>query len=310
MYCRNCGVSNPTDSERCKKCGQPRNTMPAASNPAQPQTQVAYPYNNAFQAPHGQVPVTATAFASPPSVRFGQVPTTPEPAIAPPPPMQYRPTGAMASKSAGLANLFEILLPGSGFLYAGDAGGGVAIFISTLVFVLINFLLAGIFHGLAFIFMLVVLLVWFVVRLVVVNHVVNKRNAQGVIVKSSAIAGFLEVFCPGMGCFYARKVGAGFALLSSTIVAVIGAGFITYALAVQAYQNFNNSAAGVIYNLCAKNPGCNKAGLAGPDFTSFYICLIIVSVILVIWLIVRIVMAVNMVEKQKKSHYLWGTVYK
>lgn len=307
MYCRNCGESNPTDSERCKKCGQSQNPIPAVNSPAQPQTQVAYPYNNAFQGTHRQVPITATVFAPPPSMQFGQVPTTP--AIAPPPPMQYRPIGSMPSKSASLANVFEILLPGSGFLYAGDTGGGVAIFISTLVFVLINFLLAGIFHGLAFIVMLVALLVWFVVRLVVVNHVVNKRNAQGVIIKSSTIAGFLEVFCPGMGCFYARKVGAGFALLSSTFVAIVGAGFISYILAVQAYQNFNNSAAGVIYNLCTKNPGCNKAGLAGPDFTSVYICLITVSVVLIIWLIVRIVIAVNMVAKQKKSHYLWGTVY-
>lgn len=295
MYCRKCGASNFTDSGICTGCGQIQHTIPAANSPVRPQTQVAYPYNYPLQAPYGQVPTTPA--------------TVPATMIAPPPPtpVPYRLKKSAATKSVGLTNVLEIVLPGAGFMYAGDAGGGAVVFTGTLLFIIIGFICASVLHGLALFCVLIALLAWLVIRLVVVNHVVKGRNTQGVIRKSSTVAGFLECICPGMGCFYARKVGTGFALLCSTLVAVVGAGFITYELIVQVYQSFNNTPAGVIYNLCAKNPGCTNT--TGPDFTSVSIFLTTAGVILIIWMIARIAIAVNVVEKQKKSPYSWRTIY-
>ena len=306
MNCHNCGELNSTDSAFCKKCGQPLDTVPSAINPVRPQTQVAYSYNK----PQGlSEPVPATAFAPPPPMHYGQVPATTPVTTFALPPTQQGPTAFVTPKSADLANLLELVMPGVGFIYVGDRGGGVATLISTLVFILISFILTGIFHNLALLFALVVLLAWFVVRLVIVNILVKKRNARGVILKFSTIAGFLEFLCPGMGCFYARKPGSGFAFLFGTLVAIVGAGFITYDLAVQAYEIYNNSAAGVIRSLCTHNPSCANTSTGGPDFSAVLTFLITASVILLIWLIARIVIAVSMVQKQKKSDYLWGTVY-
>lgn len=294
MYCRNCGEANFTDSGMCKKCGQLQDMIPPANGPVQPQTQVAYPYNYPFQASYGQLPAMPA--------------TVPVTMIAPPPPpMPYEPLKSATSKSTGLANVLEILLPGVGFMYAGDAGGGVIMLLSTCLFIVMSFIFVGILHGLALSGVLVILLAWFVIRLTMVNKLVNRHNAQGILRKSSTIAGFLEFFCPGMGCFYAKRVGTGFALLCSTLVAVVGAGFIAYELLVQAYQAFNNTPAGVIYALCAKQPGCTNT--VGPDLTSVSIFLTTVGVILVIWMIARIGIAVNAVEKHKKSPYPPGTIY-
>jgi hypothetical protein len=316
MNCQNCGVLNSTDSTFCKKCGQPLDIVPSTIYPVRPQTQVAYPYNKP-QGPSEPVPATvpipapvpATAFAPPAPMHYGQVPaTTPVTTFALPPTQQGL-TALVTPKSADLANLLELVMPGVGFIYAGDRGGGVAILTGTLMFMLISFILTGIFHQLALLFALVVLLAWFVVRLVIVNNLVKKRNAQGVILKSSTVAGFLEFLCPGIGCFYARKPGSGFAFLFGTFVALVGAGFIAYDLVVQAYEIYNNSAAGVIRSLCIHNPSCANTNTGGPDFSTVFTFLITASVILLIWLIARIVIAISMVQKQKKSDYLWGTVY-
>ncbi len=317
MNCRNCGELNPTNSTFCNKCGHPLVSVPPTIQPVRPQTQVAYPYNKP-QGPselvpatvpvqYGQVPVTPSI--PPPPMQYGQVPATTPVTTFALPPMQQGPGTFVTRKSVLLANLLELVMPGVGFIYADDRGGGVTILTGTLVFLLISFILTGIFHTPGFLFALVVLLAWFVVRSVIVRKLVNKRNTQGVILKSSTIAGFLEFLCPGLGCFYARKPGTGFAFLFGTFVALVGAGFIVYDLVVQAYEIYNNSAAGVIRSLCVHNPSCANTSTGGPDFSAVLTFLITASVILLIWLIARMVIAVNMVQKQKKSDYLWGTVY-
>ncbi len=295
MFCPNCGESNAQGLERCTKCGKVLDVIAMASSTTQPQTQVAYPFN--YPAAYGQVPLTVTAFAPPPPDTPLYSGSATVPAIPPPPPPDYPPVHSQKTRSVGLVNLFEVLMAGVGFLYAGDVSGGICIFTGTLIFVLVSLLLTGSLHGLAVMIAFLVLLAWFVLRLVVVNRVVSRRNRGEAALRSSAIAAFLEAFCPGMGCFYARKVGTGLALLFSTAIAMIGAGCIVYILAVQAYQNFNNSPAGVIYNLCAKHTGCNTAALAGPDLSAVFVSLIISCVALMLWMIGRMMIAVRLMHK-------------
>jgi serine/threonine protein kinase len=169
----------------------PRGASPVRSNPQEKPPTNPYPYNqpvssNPYATPHTN-PYPYSQPVSYPSAQTPYYPPYPQPTYAPvtsrPPSQNYR-----GPKSAFIAGLFELFIPGAGFAYTFGCGIGILMFIvSTAVSTIATMALSSAFHtssttgstsSAASGVFLVLLLIWKIASIVLVVVQTNKYNRK------------------------------------------------------------------------------------------------------------------------------------